>query len=525
MGSYALSRRRFFFFGTLLAGAIPARGFGSVPSLQSLGYRHYASKLNVAAIGCGGQGALILDQAARTENVVALCDVDEARAGNTLKKYNVPRYKDFRVMLDKEGRNIDACTIAVPDFMHATVALACMERGKHVYVEKPLTRTPWEARLLRDAAVKYKVATQMGNQGFSHECHRVAAEIVWSGEIGDVREAHVCTSPGMFPTGLQAPPPDAPIPSTLDWDLWLGGASTRPFSDAYVPYNWRGFLDFGTGQIGNWATHTAGPVHTALQLEVPVSVECLRVEGKSDISIPHRGVVRLDFPARGNLPPVSIYSHESPRPGGPGAYVVPGRANETILPPSNNLADKGRPTSNRAPALGEGMAAGRGRNSPGAGPASPPSGGGERRIMSPGGPDVKVYTQPGGRNDAPQPGVLTGNGSVMVGSKGLLATSQRGEGVWLLPASRWREYELPPQLLTRSPGHMLDWIRASKGGDRSCSDFAITAPYAEWLALVCIAWRVPGKLLWDSANMRFTNSVEANRYVKPVFRQGWELKL
>jgi len=189
MGSYALSRRRFFFFGTLLAGAIPARGFGSVPSLQSLGYRHYASKLNVAAIGCGGQGALILDQAARTENVVALCDVDEARAGNTLKKYNVPRYKDFRVMLDKEGRNIDACTIAVPDFMHATVALACMERGKHVYVEKPLTRTPWEARLLRDAAVKYKVATQMGNQGFSHECHRVAAEIVWSGEIGDVLAA------------------------------------------------------------------------------------------------------------------------------------------------------------------------------------------------------------------------------------------------------------------------------------------------------------------------------------------------
>jgi hypothetical protein len=113
----------------------------------------------------------------------------------------------------------------------------------------------------------------------------------------------------------------------------------------------------------------------------------------------------------------------------------------------------------------------------------------------------------------------------MIGSKGLLATRDRGEGVWLLPAARWKEYTLPPPLLTRSPGHMLDWVRACKGGDRSCSDFAITAPYAEWLALVCIAWRVPGKLLWDSKNVRFTNSAEANRYVKPVFRKGWDLKL
>ncbi len=515
---HSISRRRFFFFGTLLAGAIPIRGFGSVASLKALGYKPYSSKLNVAAIGCGGQGALILEQAARTENLVALCDVDEARAASTLKKYDLPKYKDFRVMLEKEGNNIDACTIAVPDFMHATIALACMQHGKHVYLEKPLTRTPWEARLLQQAAVKYKVATQMGNQGFSHECHRVAAEIVWSGEIGDVREAHVCTSPGMFPTGLQEPPPEAPVPATLDWDLWLGGAVRRPFSDAYVPYNWRGFLDFGTGQIGNWATHTAGPVHTALKLGAPASVECVRIEGKSSISMPHRGVVRLDFPAREEMPPVSVYYHESPRPGDPEAFVVPGMESETILPPPNNLAEKGRQTSNRAPALGEGPAGG-GRG----GQQGPPPG--ERRVMSPGGPDVKVYTQPGGRNDVPQPGVLTGNGSVLLGSKGIMATRDRGEGVWLLPAARWKDYTLPPPLLTRSPGHMLDWIRACKGGDRSCSDFAITAPFAEWLALVCIAWRVPGKLEWDSANMRFTNSAEANRHVKPAFGRGWELTL
>jgi hypothetical protein len=112
-----------------------------------------------------------------------------------------------------------------------------------------------------------------------------------------------------------------------------------------------------------------------------------------------------------------------------------------------------------------------------------------------------------------------------MGSKGILATSNRGEGVWLLPSARWEEYQLPPQLLTRSPGHMMDWIRACKGGDPSCSDFSISAPYAEWLALVPIAWRVPGKLLWDSKSMRFTNSEEANQYVKPLFRRRWELKL
>jgi hypothetical protein len=175
MSSQGVSRRHFF-FGTLLAGAVPRGGFGSVPTLRALGYKPFYNKLNVAAIGCGGQGGVDLNDAARTENIVALCDVDESRAAQNLNHYaKQPKYKDFRVMLDKEGKNIDACTIGIPDFMHATVALTCMQHGKHVYLEKPLTRTPWEARLLQDAAVKYKVATQMGNQGFSHECNRVAA--------------------------------------------------------------------------------------------------------------------------------------------------------------------------------------------------------------------------------------------------------------------------------------------------------------------------------------------------------------
>ena len=131
----------------------------------------------------------------------------------------------------------------------------------------------------------------------------------------------------------------------------------------------------------------------------------------------------------------------------------------------------------------------------------------------------------GTRGGGPQPGLLTGNGSVFIGTKGIMATSSRGEGVWLLPSARWKEYQLPPQLLTRSPGHMLDWVRACKGGEPSCSDFSIAVPYAEWLALAAIAFRVEGKLDWDAKTMRFTNSPEANKYVRPVTRPGWELKV
>jgi hypothetical protein len=129
------------------------------------------------------------------------------------------------------------------------------------------------------------------------------------------------------------------------------------------------------------------------------------------------------------------------------------------------------------------------------------------------------------RGPASQPGLLIGNGAVFIGTKGIMATRERGEGVWLLPASRWQEYVLPPQLLTRSPGHMQDWIRACKGGDPSCSDFNIAVPFAEWLALAAIAFRVSGRLDWDSKNIRFTNNTDANKYLRPVFRKGWELKV
>ena len=509
--SYRNVSRRHFFFGSLLAGAVPAAGYGSVKSLKALGYKPYYDKLNVASIGCGGQGGTILNQAARTENIVALCDVDEKRAAQNFERYaSQPKYKDFRVMLDKEDKNIDACTIGIPDHMHAAVALACMQRGKHVYLEKPLTRTPWEARLMADAAVKYKVATQMGNQGYSHESIRVAGEILWSGEIGDVTEVHASSSPGTHPVGLRQLPDEQSVPANLDWDLWLGGADMRAYSTHYTPYNWRGFFDFGTGQLGNWGIHVLGPVNLALQLGAPASVELLRQVDSSKWTFPSRAVIKYDFPARGGLGPVSVYWHDSVRDTHDEAYHVLGMEDETILPPSNNLSDKGRPMEQRR------------RRRPSRGQSRANSA--NRPITSAGGAGVSVFGGEG-RRDPPQSGVLTKNGAVFVGTKGMMATVARGEGVHLLPAERWAKYELPPPLLTRSPGHMLDWIRAAKGGEPACSHFGISGPYTEWVVLGVIALRVPGKLEWDSKNLRFTNNDQANQYVKPAFREGWELKL
>src|SRR6202044_2490493 len=170
-----------------------------------------------------------------SENIVALCDVDDKNARSFDKYPDAKRHKDFRKMLDKE-KGIDAVIVAIPDFMHATAAIWAMERGKHVYVQKPLVRTIWEARQMRDAANEYKVATQMGNQGYSNEGTRQAAEMIWAGEIGNVTEVHAWTNRPIWPQGLtQIPTPD-PVPATLDWDLWLGIADNRPYTSGGPGY-------------------------------------------------------------------------------------------------------------------------------------------------------------------------------------------------------------------------------------------------------------------------------------------------
>src|SRR5215469_18554528 len=256
--------RRFFLTRAALAtGAVSALGIRSVPSLKALGYKSPNERLNLAGIGAGGQPyADLRDAHAGVENVVALTDVDWNRGAPGFELWpHARKYKDFREMLDKSGKDIDAVVIGTPDHMHAACALACMQAGKHVYVEKPLTHTPWEARLLTEAARKYKVATQMGNQGYSHDATRVACEILWSGEIGDVTEVHAWNGRPGWPQGMTKIPPPTPVPETLDWDLWLGGAAWRPYSagdDEYQAFvkarNERGgrggFRGFGGSDFG-----------------------------------------------------------------------------------------------------------------------------------------------------------------------------------------------------------------------------------------------------------------------------------
>ena len=495
--------RRHFFFGTLLAGAVPTGGFGSTASLRSMGYKSPNEKLNIASIGAGGKASSDIDGCA-TENIVALCDVDEKKANKFRdpKYEKAPHYKDFRKMLDTE-KGIDAVIVAIPDHMHATAAMWAMERGKHVYCQKPLTRTIWEARQLQEAANKYKVATQMGNQGYSNEGTRQAAEIVWSGEIGNVTEVHAWTDRPMWPQGLTAIPGPDPVPETLDWDLWLGMAAPRPFTvggpgypnqygDFYQPFNWRGFFDFGCGALGDMACHILGAPNLALRLGTPTSVEVVSKEGASDIQFPKKSVIRYDFPARGNMPPVKLFWHD----GLEETPDIPGVPKGEWL---GDLPSRPRPQQN-----GE-------------------SGARQRQRPEPTGFVGSVFNYEHFEQVMADPNkrVPKPDGSVFIGDKGILTTGTYGEDTRLIPVEKMKDYKFPPKLLTRSPGHYQDWIRACKGGDPSCSNFNVAVPFVEWMLLGVIALRVEGKIEWDAAKMRVSNNADANKYVKPFMRKGW----
>ncbi len=487
-------------------------GFGGVPSLKALGYKSPNEKLNIASIGAGGKAASDINGCS-SENIVALCDVDDKQASHMFKRYDkAAKYKDFRKMLDEQGSNIDAVIVSIPDFMHATAAMWCMERNKHVYVQKPLVRTVWEARQMMEAANKYKVATQMGNQGYSNEGTRQAAEMIWAGEIGNVTEVHAWTDRPMWPQGLTAIPPPDPVPDTLDWDLWLGSAEKRPFTiggpgyptqfgNFYQPFNWRGFYDFGCGALGDMACHILGAPNLALQLGAPTSVECIHKEGISDFMFPKASIIQYDFPARGNMPPVKIIWHdgmkETPRIEG--------------VPEGELLGDlPGHPF--RPPAAGTPGAA----SAPPSGPPRPrPFTGMIGRVFN-----FETFEKE--KND-PDAFVPKPDGSLFIGDKGMITTGTYGEQTRLIPVEKMKDYQFPQPLLTRSPGHYQDWIRACKGGDPACSNFNVAAPFVEWMLLGVVALRVDGKLEWDAAKMRFSNNPDANKYLKPALRKGWSL--
>lgn len=317
-----LSRRNF--IGTTLASSA---AFLVVPS-HILGLRGATSaneKLNIAGIGVGGQGASDLAQM-ESENIVALCDPDWGHAAHTFKKYpNAKTHKDYRKMLD-EQKDIDAIVVGTPDHHHAFASMAGIRLGKHVYCEKPLTHSVWEARQVAEAAREKKVATQMGNQGQASEETRRLCEFVWAGAVGTVREAHVWTdrpSNGLFneywPQGVNRPKETPEAPATLDWDLWLGPAPQRPYHSIYAPFRWRGWWDFGTGALGDIGCHALDPVCRALKLGAPTSVQAASSRVNEE-TFPLASMVTYQFPARGDMAETKLVWYDGglrpPRPDG-----------------------------------------------------------------------------------------------------------------------------------------------------------------------------------------------------------------
>jgi hypothetical protein len=270
------------------------------------GARHVppSEKLNIAGVGIGGRGEGDLHEVG-SENIVALCDVDDKYAAKVFKKYpDAKKYHDFRKMLDKE-KNIDAVVVATPDHNHAVVAMTAIKMGKHVYCEKPLAHSIYEVRKLTEAAKEVGVATQLGNQGQASEGTRLVEEFIRDGALGSVREVHSWCNRPISPRGIDRPKDTPPVPETLNWDLWLGPAPYRPYHPCYLPFTWRGWWDFGSGVLGDIGCHQFVSIFRALKLGHPTSVEACS-SGVNSETAPLASIVRYDFPAREGMPPVKL---------------------------------------------------------------------------------------------------------------------------------------------------------------------------------------------------------------------------
>ena len=307
-----MSRRNF-----VGKSALAASAFTIVPRsvLGGIGYTAPSDKLNIASVGIGGKGRVDIDGVS-SENIYALCDVDQARAKeithyerfdkNAYEAFpKAKRYEDFREMLDNE-KDIDAVTVSTPDHLHAFVTMEAMKHGKHVYTQKPLTRTVEESRKILEFSKKAGVATQMGNQGHANPGPRILNELIWEGAIGNVKEVHCWTDRPVWPQGIETRPEGKEIvPSTLNWDLWLGPSAYREYSSAYVPFSWRAWWDFGAGALGDMGCHLLDYPFWALKLKAPLSVEAYSSPIYTETA-PMASVITYDFISGLNNSPVQV---------------------------------------------------------------------------------------------------------------------------------------------------------------------------------------------------------------------------
>jgi len=508
----SLTRRKF-----ISTTALGATAFTIVPRhVLGRGMTPPSDLLNIGGVGIGSMGKSNLTNLA-SQNIVALCDVDwdyatkafeklatdiphfeermkeppkekqsqtrsglnpakpEIQLANMKRLYNehwqkAKRYKDYREMLDKQ-KDIDAVVVATPDHMHAPIALAAMDIGKHVYVQKPLTWSVSEARLLARRAKETKVATQMGNQGHSADSARLSVEYIQSGAIGEVREIHVWTNRplGFWPQGIPRPeplsePPDTlkwngagvdarlaaamagnyPIPETLSWNLFLGVAPEVAYHPVYHPFNWRGWVDWGVGAIGDMGAHLLDVSLWALDLGLPKVIETVSTPFNK-VSYPHATQTFFEFPARGKMPPVKLTWYD----GG-------------LLPPKPVELDENEE-------------------------------------------------------------VDKGGGALLIGSKGKLMHDTYGINPRLLPKSLADSASKPAQKLPRikDESHEMNWVDTAKGKAKASCPFEYGAVLNEIMLLGVVSLRAGKKLEYDAANMRVTNVPDANQYLTRTYRTGW----
>ncbi len=481
--SKRMSRRRFIYTGAAATGSLALL---PMVTRNVLGAN---SSLGIAGIGCGGKGDSDIMKCANIgETIVAGCDIDAGRANSlagkaTAKNKNNVKcevFADWRIMLEKMNKSIDAVTISTPDHSHAAAAAMAISMGKHVYVQKPLTHTVYEARVLRQLANDKKVCTQMGNQGTSLDTLRTGTEMIQSGLLGEIKEVHCWSNRPVWDQGQRgmdvfARGKGAKVPDGFDFDLWLGPAADRPFNAAYRHFHWRGFWDFGTGALGDMACHTMNLPFWALSLEYPTSV-IAKVPQVYELCPPEWSVIKFEFPERTvvktgtKLPPVTLTWYD-------------GHTNQL-----------GKPLPEA-----------------------------ERQFVEVG----KKY----GVNIP-----FGGSGAFFVGSKGAMwANGDYADRISLLPKETFPgnyKDHAPKAWLPRHTGGDMDqnqtneWIAAIKANkpELAMSNFEYAAYFTEIILLGNLAMRVPGEnIKWDGKAMKSPNNAKANTFVHHEYRKGYSL--
>ena len=485
--SKKITRRRFVYSSALATG-----GLVLLPNLSRsvLGANE---KIRVAGIGCGGKGdSDIMKCANAGETIVAGVDIDSGRAESLANKVaqksgkKPATFDDFRVMLDKMEKDIDAVTVSTPDHFHAIAAAQSIALGKHAYVQKPLTHTVYEARVLRKLAADKGVCTQMGNQGTTRDSLRTGVEIIQAGLIGDVKEVHVWSNRPVWPQGAEMTKKfeqgkGAEAPKNWNYDVWVGPQSWRPFNGAYGHFIWRGFWDFGTGALGDMACHTMNLPFWALSLEYPTSVQAT-VPAVYEVTPPEWSRIVYEFPSRKvvktgkELPAVTLHWYD-------------GNTRQGHLPD-----------------------------------------------------EQKAYADAAAKVDAKLGAELKkakGNsGSLFIGSKGALySPGDYGDAIRLLPGEAFPgDYKkhAPKPWLPRHQGggddqnQTNEWLDAIRQGkpDIAMSNFEYSAYFTEIILLGNLAMRVPGEnIKWDGPKMKSPNSPAANSFVHHEYRKGWKLPI